>query len=162
MAFVDVGQARWETCIAEDTGDGAISSTTAENLVVTISAAAKGAKYKTVEIPHPADAAGAREVNIYGVTAGKADDNGFMDPYTLTESKFIRIKTSKLLRARAVAPYADAQKNGRVVCANAADKLGQVRVTTVAGEGQGKVVGGETINGIDYVDFYLDESATLD
>ena len=145
MAFKDEGTPRWETCHAS-TG---IDADTDEFLLVEGDRTA-GAKYATVQL------ANATAEIIKGVTAG-VDTEETMDPYDLATSRKIRVKTSKKLRCRTATAYVVANY-GQVVQPD--DTSGQegwgVAHATV---GQGRIVDGETIDSVHYLDFFLDESS---
>ena len=147
MAFKDEGTPRWETCEAGGTGGVAVDADTDEFLLV-LGDRAAGAKYATVQLT-----TAATEI-IKGVTAG-VDSDETMDPYELTTSRKVRIKTSKKLRARTATAYVVANYGQTVI----PDATNDGYVATHATDGVGRVVGGETIGTRHYLDFFLDESS---
>ena len=151
MAFKDQGTPRWDTCIAGGTGDVAVNADTDEFLLIK-GDLAPGAKYPTVELTNHAT-----NDKIRGVTAGGVDDEATMDPYDLTETVKLRVKTSKKLRARSSAAYAAADYGRRI--APDATSGNEGYVSAVTSGGVGRCVGGETIDSVHYKDFFLDESS---
>lgn len=160
MAFFDEGTPRWDTCIAGGSGDDAVTATTEEFLLVE-GDKDPGDKYTTVKLTNPADAAAANTMDIYGVTAGGSDTDASMDPYELKSSRKIRIKTSKKLRCRTATAYVAANHGQKVVPSHAANEKGWGNAD--ATNGQGRIVGGETIgtgsSAKHYLDFFIDESS---
>ena len=150
MAFKDQGTPRWETCIAGGTGDVIVDADTDEFLLVK-GDRAPGAKYATVELTNHAT-----NDRIRGVTSG-VDSEETTDPYELATSRKVRVKTSKLLRARTDTAYVAADFDRRVAPDATSGQEGYV--ATVTSGGVGRCVGGETINSIHYLDFFLDESS---
>jgi hypothetical protein len=149
MAFKDEGTPRWETCEAGGSGDTVVNADTDEFLLVKGDRAA-GAKYATVELTDLAT-----EI-IKGVTRG-VDSEETMDPYELSTSRKVSIKTSKKMRARTATAYVVANYGQTVVPDATAGNEGYVDAH--ATDGVGRCVGGETIDTRHYLDFFLDESS---
>lgn len=148
MAFLDEGKSRWDTYEQGGSGVTAVTATTERWLLVTASKALTD-KYAKVEKTNEATDV------IEGVTDG-ADDFASTDPYTRKDSRLIRVKTSQKLRVRTATAYVAANKNKGIA---PDDTVGNEGFATVeATGGTGRVIGGETIGGKHYLDFWKDES----
>ena len=147
MAFFDEGTPRWEKCIAGGASNTAVSTSTPRWSLLLATDASANDKYKTVALTNVATA------KPYGVLdQDGADNNETIDPYTLKNSRKCRVKRSEKLRVRADAAYATT------------DFGAQIKPTTtpgvaeaVASGGFGRIVGGETVDGVHYYDFWIDE-----
>ena len=149
MAFLDEGTPRWDTFQQGGSGDTVVNSLTDDYLLV------KGSKNTTDKYEVAALTSAATDV-IRGVTAG-ADDFNSTDIYTNSKFGIVRIKTGQKLRARTATAYVASDYGKRVAADATANQRGWV--TVVSTGGVGRVVGGETINSIHYIDFWLDESS---
>lgn len=150
MAFLDEGTPRWTDCLQSGgSGATAITGATDDNLLVVLSRAV-GAKYDTANLT-----TAATDV-IAGVTAG-ADSFESPDPYSNASPKLVRVKTSEKMRVRTATAYVAANYGKGIAADQTTNQEGWAIVAATGGVG--RIVGGETIDGKHYLDFWMNEAS---